>query len=129
VTTVVSEPREFLVELSVRSAILDATGDTLVGDTVKFNEVVTLDGEPITASTPRFESSEPAVVRILDEETGDAVFDSTGTAIVTVTYSGEVFPDSLLRAGLRVPVSRYTADLSVTSVELFGRPLRHFKRD
>ena len=121
VTTVVHEPTEFLVEISVSSAILAASRDTLVGDTVRFSATVTRDGEPYSSSAPEFESEDPAVVSFLDPETGVAILESVGRATVTVTFSEPAFPDSLLQARLFVPVSSYSADLSVTSSAIEAR--------
>ena len=104
VTTVVQEPTEYVVVLTVSSEVLDQTGDTLVGDSVLFAAAVTRDGQPYTSATTRFESSNPEIVRFLDVLSGEAEFVGAGRAIVSVSFVESEFPDSLLRASLVVPV-------------------------
>jgi hypothetical protein len=104
VTTVVEEATEFQTRLSVTSPILEATGDTLVGDSVRFSVTVTRDGAAFRTSDPIFESSDSTVVKFLDATTGEAVFESTGRATVSVSFTGQEFPDSLLRAAMVVAV-------------------------
>lgn len=113
--TVLEETSEFRVELSVSSEILDSTGDTLVGDRVQFDAFVTRDGERVAAGGPTYESSDPGVVRFLDERTGEARLTGTGRATVTAAFTLPDLPERSLETALVVPVDSFAVQIDMTS--------------
>ena len=75
---------------------------------------MTQDGQPVQLSAPVFASDSPQIVEI-DAATGQASFLRTGRATVTVTFSENVFPDSLLAGRLVVPVDSFSVEITPTS--------------
>lgn len=116
VTTILDQPIEYRTELDVTSQVLSGSGDTLVGDRVRFGVTVTREGQPFEAGGPLFESSDPEVVEILNAETGDALFAGVGQATVSVAFTEPRQPDSLLRASLVVPVDSFAVDVQLTAL-------------
>lgn len=113
-----TESATFVVVLDASSPILNSQADTLVFDDVQFSvtvfEIQGADSQSTQVSAPIFASSNPNVVQI-DAGTGAATFPQTGTSTVTVTFSENVFPDSLLRGALVVPVDSFSVEITPRS--------------
>lgn len=114
--TTTESTAELRLELSVTSELLAESGDTLVGDRVRFATDVTLEGESVLPEDVRFASSDSTVVRILDDRAGDALLAGTGVASVTATLSLPELGGQPLTASLPVPVDSFSVEVSVRSL-------------
>lgn len=116
-----TETARFVVVLDASSPILESQGDTLVLDTPRFSvtvfEVQGADSLPLELSAPVFASDSPDIVQI-DAASGAATLKRTGTATVSVTFSADVFPDSLLRGELVVPVDSFSVEITASSATI-----------
>jgi hypothetical protein len=105
------------VELSATDSPFLAAGDTLVGDTVRF-EVKVYDGQQeIRSSDYEFTVSPPGgAVEILDAGTGLATFTEVGQSTVRVTVGEPELQGAVtLRAEMTVVVKQYDVELSLVS--------------
>ncbi len=110
------EQSTFQVSISVEDSPFILEGLALVGDEVRFQATVTENGRAVATSGERFISSVPAIVQIMDENSGLAAFRGVGTADVTVTIAEPRLEGSEpLQATIRVRVTEYQVELGLES--------------
>jgi hypothetical protein len=106
------------VEMSATDSPFLAAGDTLVGDTVRF-EVKVYDGEQeILSGDYEFTASpQGGAVEILNASTGLAAFTDVGQSTVRVTVGQPELQGAVtLRAEMTVVVKEYDVELSLASM-------------
>ncbi len=105
---------------SFESGILvpGADGDTLVRDTVRFFAVVALEGNVDTIISGTYSSSDPALVEIIEPDSGLAVLKGVGTATVTASITAPNLGSDPVTVELTVPVDSFNVQISVSSPTL-----------
>ncbi|UCC82999.1 MAG: hypothetical protein JSW46_18915 [Gemmatimonadota bacterium] len=105
------------VSILIEESTFITMGDTLVGDSVRFEARITEGGRSVDIRAAEFTSQDPSVVEILDANAGTAVFSSVGEAVVEVTITDPPLSGQAgdLQARMNVRVTEYVVDLALES--------------